>query len=74
MIELLILLFADDVVLMSDSVIGLQTQLNVLWSSSRKLNMCVKKSNVVVFFWVFFAMVVTLPREKCGFLVGIRWK
>ena len=50
MIELLFFLFADDVVLMSDSVFGLQTQLNVLWSSSRKLNMRVnlEKSNVVV--------------------------
>ena len=33
LIELLILLFADDVVLFSDSVIGLQTQLNILYLS-----------------------------------------
>ena len=51
LIELLILLFADDVVLFSDSVIGLQTQLNILYCTANRLDMIVNldKSNIVVF-------------------------
>lgn len=51
MIELFILLFADDVVLFSDSVIGLQTQLNTLSASAKRLGLVVNldKSNIVVF-------------------------
>ena len=51
LIELLILLFADDVVLFSDSVIGLQTQLNILYCTAKRLDMIVNldKSNIVVF-------------------------
>ena len=51
LIELLILLFADDVVLLSDSVIGLQTQLNVLFNTAKRLDLIVNlnKSNIVVF-------------------------
>ena len=51
LIELLILLFADDVVLLSDSVFGLQTQLNVLFNTAKRLDLIVNldKSNIVVF-------------------------
>ena len=51
LIELLILLFADDVILFSDSVIGLQTQLNILYCTAKRLDMIVNldKSNTVVF-------------------------
>ena len=51
LIELLILLFADDVVLFSDSVFGLQTQLNVLFNTAKHLDLIVNldKSNIVVF-------------------------
>ena len=51
LIEILILLFADDVVLVSDSVIGLQSQLNILHDTASKLDLMVnlEKSNIVVF-------------------------
>ena len=51
LIEWLILLFADDVVLLSDSVFGLQTQLNVLFNTAKRLDLIVNldKSNIVVF-------------------------
>ena len=51
LIEFLILLFADDVVLLSDSVFGLQTQLNVLFNTAKHLGLIVNldKSNIVVF-------------------------
>ena len=50
-VQLLILLFADDVVLFSDSIIGLQTQLNVLYRTATRLDLIVnlEKSNIVVF-------------------------
>ena len=45
------MLFADDVVLLSDSVIGLQTQLNVLYNTAKRLDLTVNldKSYIVVF-------------------------
>ena len=48
--ELFILLQADDVVLFSETVIGLQTQLNNLQraSSSIQLKVSMNKSNIVV--------------------------
>ena len=51
LIERLILLFADDVVLLPDSVFGLQTQLNVLFNTAKRLDLIVNldKSNIVVF-------------------------
>ena len=51
LIELLILLFADDVILFSDSVIGLQTQLNILYCTAKRLAMIVNfdNSNIAVF-------------------------
>ena len=50
-IELFILLFADDIALISETVIGLQTQLNSLRQSALKLNLTVNmnKSNIMVF-------------------------
>jgi len=49
--KLFILLLADDVVLMSETVIGLQTQLNSLQKASLSLDLKVNmsKSNIVVF-------------------------
>ena len=49
--ELFILLLADDVVLLSETVIGLQTQLNSLQraSSSLQLKVNMSKSSIVVF-------------------------
>ena len=51
LIEILILLFADDVVLVSDTVVGLQCQLNILYNVASKLDLIVNldKSNVIVF-------------------------
>jgi hypothetical protein len=45
------MLFADDVALISDSVIGLQTQLNILYNTAKRLDLVVNldKSNFVVF-------------------------
>ena len=49
--ELFILLLADDVALLLETVIGLQTQLNSLQraSSSLQLKVNMSKSNIVVF-------------------------
>ena len=50
-IQILIMLFADDVVLLSYTVTGLQQQLNILRDTAKKLGLVVnsQKSNVVVF-------------------------
>ena len=50
-VQILILLFADDVALIADSVGGLQNQLNILNDISTKLDLIVnlEKSNIVVF-------------------------
>ena len=47
----MILLFADDMILLSETVIGLQTQLNSLFIAASRLQLKVKmnKSNIVVF-------------------------
>jgi hypothetical protein len=49
--ELFILLLADDVILMSETVIGLQTQLNSLQRAAASLQLTVNmsKSNIIVF-------------------------
>ena len=51
LIELFILLFADDLVLMAETVIGLQTQLNNLYCAATRLELKVNlgKTDVVVF-------------------------
>ena len=51
LIQILIVLFADDVVLLSYTVVGLQQQLNILRDTAKKLGLVVnlQKSNVVVF-------------------------
>ena len=45
------MLFADDMILLSETVIGLQTQLNNLFSAASRLQLKVNmnKSNIVVF-------------------------
>ena len=50
-LELFILLFADDIVLLSETVVGLQNQLNNLYSAASKLHLTVNlaKSNIIVF-------------------------
>ena len=47
----MILLFADDMILLSETVIGLQTQLNSLFNAASRLQLKVNmnKSNIVVF-------------------------
>ena len=51
LIENFILLFADDVILVSDTVCGLQNQLNVLFDTANCLSLFVNmdKSKIVVF-------------------------
>ena len=51
LLEILILMFADDMILLSDTVTGLQNQLKILHSSASKLGLIVNldKSNIVVF-------------------------
>ena len=51
LVELFILLFADDIVLLSETAIGLQTQLNSLFRSASQLQLKVNmdKSNIMVF-------------------------
>ena len=75
--EIFLLLFADDVALISDSVIGLQRQLSLLYDifKDRKINVSVPKTKVVVCkngsvlarneHWIFNGenvVVVNLPR------------
>ena len=50
-VQLVILLFADDMILLSETVIGLQTQINSLFSaaSSLQLKVNLNKSNIVLF-------------------------
>jgi hypothetical protein len=50
-IQILILLFADDVILLSNTVVGLQRQLNLLSNSVNTLNLTVnrEKSKVIIF-------------------------
>ena len=50
-IEIFILLFAEDVILMSDSVCGLQNQLNILYETANRLGFAVNldMSNIVWF-------------------------
>ena len=50
-VQLVILLFADDMILLSETVIGLQTQLNSLFSAASRLQLklSMNKSNTVVF-------------------------
>ena len=49
-VQLVILLFADDMILLSQTVIGLQTQLNSLFCAVSRLQLKVNmnKSNIVV--------------------------
>ena len=51
MIELFILLFADDIVLLSDTIVGLQNQLAVLARNAMKLDLDVNldTTNIVTF-------------------------
>ena len=51
LIEMFILLFADDIVLLSTTVVGLQRQLNILHDTACRLNLTVNhdKSKIVVF-------------------------
>lgn len=51
LVELFILLFADDIVLLSDTIVGLQNQLNVLARNCAELDLHVnlEKSNIVIF-------------------------
>ena len=51
LVQILILLFADDVILASDTVCGLQNQLNILSRTANHLDLVVNldKSNIVVF-------------------------
>ena len=51
MLELFILLLADDIVLLSETIIGLQTQLNILCRTAATLQLKVNlnKSNIIVF-------------------------
>ena len=51
LVEIFLLLFADDIVLVSETPIGLQTQLNNLYSAACRLELKVNmdKSNIIVF-------------------------
>ena len=51
MYELFVLLLADDIILCSETVVGLQNQLNILQRAANKLHLTVNldKSNIIVF-------------------------
>ena len=50
-VKMFILLFADDIILLSETAIGLHNQLSVLYKSSQKLKLKVNfhKSNIILF-------------------------
>ena len=67
-IELFLLLFADDLTLLSSTVTGLQNQLNVLQEATQRLRLTanIDKSKVVVFRkWASWV------QERNGFLMEI---
>ena len=51
LVEIFILLFADDILLLSETAVGLQNQLNISYRSSEKLQLKVNfdKGNIIVF-------------------------
>ena len=51
LVQIFILMFADDVILASYTVCGLQNQLNILWETAERLGLAVNldKSNIIVF-------------------------
>ena len=51
LVEIFILLFADDIIILSETAVGLQNQLNILYRSSEKLQLKVNfdKSIIIVF-------------------------
>ena len=51
LVELFVLLFADDIALLSETAIGLQNQLDILYQSANKLELKVNldQSNIIVF-------------------------
>ena len=67
MLELFILLFADDIVLLLDTIVGLQNQLDVLVRSCARLDLHVNldKSNIVI-----LEMGDTFPRKKNGSIMS----
>ena len=54
LIQMLIMLFADDVILLSFTITGLQHQLNILNDSANNLGLVVNLSRSNVFFFVLF--------------------
>ena len=50
LVQICILMFADDVILASYTVCGLQNQLNILWETAERLGLAVNldKSNIIV--------------------------
>jgi hypothetical protein len=69
-IELFILMFADDVVLVSDSVLGLQNQLDVLYQTAQRLGLIVNldKSNIIVFRNGGYLALREQWRYGCGYM------
>ena len=51
LVQIFILMFADDVILASYTVCGLQNQLNIVWETAERLGVAVNldKSNIIVF-------------------------
>ena len=64
MLELFILLFADDIVLLSDTIVGLQNQLDVLARSCARLDLRVYLDKTKL------EMGDTLPKERNGSIMG----
>ena len=65
LIQILIMLFADDVVLLSYTVIGLQQQLNIVRDTAKNLGPCCKLTEMKL--WVVFRngghIAAPLPKE-----------
>ena len=51
LVQIFILMFADDVILASYTVCGLQNELNILWETAERIGLAVNldKSNIIVF-------------------------
>ena len=69
--EILLLLFTDDVVLVSSTPAGPQNQISNLQKTSDSLGLTVNLGKTKV---VIFRKGATLLREKNGFIMAVNWK
>ena len=77
LVQILIMLFAYDVLLISNTVVGLQQQLNILRNAAHKLNLLVnrEKSKIIIFRnnYLYLPVLTLLPGRN-GYMMELDWK